>query len=460
MAEKKISIDFIPEDVQAVLNRFIENGFDVWIVGGVLRDLLYGWTPKDWDLVTSATPVQVMELFPRVIPVGLRHGTVQVHTGQTNIETTSCPAPGLEGILIDLKRRDFTVNALAYSYPEGELLDPAGGQRDLHLGVLRAVEDPFLRFNEDPLRTLRAGRFMSVYGFDIEEQTFIALRGASPGLQRVAIERIREEFFKMLLGEHFSEAFGAMLRGGVIREILPELSGRGSSEGANSGCREEVLDHSVRAVFNSPFRLRVRLAALFHDVDRLNRCEPGLEPPREQTRFSKSALTAGAIMQRFRASRILEREVAFLLENQVPDAIEGWSDSEVRRFIARVGGDMVQDVLDLAHADRMAGKECSGSMKALEKFRCRISEELNGKPPIGIQDLAIDGQDVMRILNLRPGPAVGQALRRLHRRVLEDPNENQPKNLMDFLVKEYHMNFQSMTEQRVISGEKENDDAG
>jgi tRNA nucleotidyltransferase/poly(A) polymerase len=460
MAEKKISIDFIPEDVRAVLNRFIENGFDVWIVGGVLRDLLYGWTPKDWDLVTSATPLQVMGLFPRVVPVGIRHGTVQVHAGKNNIEITSSPASGLEGILVDLKRRDFTVNALAYSYPEGELLDPVGGQRDLHLRVLRAVDDPFLRFNEDPLRTLRAGRFMSVYGFDIEERTFIALREASPGLQRVAIERIREEFFKMLLGEYFREAFGAMLSGGVIREILPELSGSASSEGANGGGRKEVLDHTVRAVFYSPFRLRVRLAALFHDVERLNRHEPGLEPRREQTRFSESALTARAIMRRFRTSRILEREVAFLLENQVPDGVEGWSDSEVRRFIARVGGDLLPDVLDLACADRMAGKESSRSIKALEGLRFRISEELKGKPPLRIQDLAIDGQDVMRILNLRPGPAVGEALQRLHRKVLENPAINQPKNLMDFLEKEYHISLQSITEQRVISGEKEDDDAG
>src|SRR5512137_1470394 len=123
-ADEKLTLDFIPDDLRQVLNRFIDYRSDVWLVGGALRDLLRGGIPKDWDLATSASPQQVMELFPRVIAIGLRHGTVQIHAGQRIIEVTSCPAAGLEGILADLKRRDFTMNALALSYPEGELIDP------------------------------------------------------------------------------------------------------------------------------------------------------------------------------------------------------------------------------------------------------------------------------------------------------------------------------------------------
>ncbi|HTY21721.1 MAG TPA: hypothetical protein VMC85_01225, partial [Desulfomonilaceae bacterium] len=153
----KIFFDFIPGDVRQILLHFVEKGFDVWLVGGALRDLLRGWIPKDWDLVTNATPPQVMTLFSRVIPIGVRHGTVQIHSGQRTIEATSCPAAGPEGILADLKRRDFTVNALALSYPEGQLIDPFGGQNDLLSLTLRAVGDARARFYEDPLRTLRAG---------------------------------------------------------------------------------------------------------------------------------------------------------------------------------------------------------------------------------------------------------------------------------------------------------------
>lgn len=187
----------------------------------------------------------------------MRHGTVQVHTPLRNIEVTSCSTGGGRGgILGDLQRRDFTINALALSYPDGQLLDPFGGQEDLLAGTLRgAVADALARFREDPLRTLRAGRFVSVYGFELEPQTFDAIAKAAPGLQEVACERIREEFFKMLLGKHFGDGFEMMLRGSVVPEILPEFSML-KEDGDGLVRRRSVVEHVVRAVQFCPYRIR------------------------------------------------------------------------------------------------------------------------------------------------------------------------------------------------------------
>ncbi len=476
---KKISLDSIPDDLQHILDRFIEHGLDVWVVGGALRDLLLGGVPKDWDLATSASPQQVMELFPRVIAIGLRHGTVQIHSGQNNIEVTSCPAAGLEGILADLKRRDFTINALALSYPEGKLIDPFGGQSDLLSQTLKAVDDAPMRFREDPLRTLRAGRFMSVYGFQLDPETFVALKDTAPELHLVSRERIREELFKMLLGEHFPDAFGWMVQGGVIQEILPELMESSfaftnrpeGDRGADGGVQETlrgplgshneidqgfdpagVLAHTIDTVHSSPPRLRVRLAALFHNLAELKRQTSDRESLREQARFRESALTAAAIMRRLRASRRQEQEVAFLVEKQVPDGVEAWTDAEVRRFIAGVGVDLLGDVMDLAYAERTARRDNSPGLRTLDRLHGRISQELKRRPPLRIQDLAISGRDIMRILRLDPSPLIGQLLRIVHQRVLENPALNESKILMDFLVKEYHIKFESNSR---LKGEEE-----
>jgi tRNA nucleotidyltransferase (CCA-adding enzyme) len=436
----RIVLEIVPEHLQVILDRFIQRQCEVWLVGGALRDLLLGRAPKDWDLATNASPRQVMAIFPRVIPIGLRHGTVQIHSGEMKVEVVSCPGAGFEGILADLKRRDFTVNALALSYPGGKLIDPFGGQRDLVSRTLRAVGDARARFHEDPLRTLRAGRFMSVYGFHIEPETFTALKDAAPELDRVARERVREELFKMLPGDYFSDAFGWMVRGGVIEEILPEIVARNDNSIVRCD-QSEMLDHTVNTVHLSPPRLRVRLAALFHNLAGLERaCSDGERTP-EQSGFHRSAVVAAEIMRRLRAARKEERAVASLVENQIPDGAEFWTDAEVRRFLARAGDELLDDVLDLAHAERLARKDAAAGVSAFDGFRSKITRERERKRPLRIQDLAINGLDVMKIIGLSPGPLVGQLLQSLHRQVLADPTINERKILMDFMVKEYHIKF-------------------
>ncbi len=433
-----IALNIIPDDLHEVLQRFVAGGFEVWVVGGALRDMLLGLPPQDWDLTSSASPEEVMRLFPRVVPIGFRHGTVQVHTRVRSIEVTSCA--GLQGIRADLQRRDFTINALALTYPDGLLLDPFRGRWDLATRTLRAVENASARFREDPLRTLRAGRFSSVYGFEIEPLTFAALQETAPRLQGVAWERIRDEFFKMLLGRQVRKGFAVLIRGGILPVILPEVT-RDAEEGTDRDC-EETLEHLVNCVAYSPRRIQVRLAALFHHLAEGTGSRSGGEGAWLVASAIESAQLAQTILKRWRASRNLTRQVVALVTQQVPEGVEGWRDGEIRRFLAQVGRDQLDDVLALARADRMARRDRRRGLAVLRDLQKRVADELERNPPLQRQDLAVSGRDLMQAFHLPSGPLVGQLLQTLYQYVLEHPASNEYKILMDFLKKKYTLMFQ------------------
>jgi tRNA nucleotidyltransferase (CCA-adding enzyme) len=436
----RLSLASIPTRIQEVLGKFHEKGFEAWVVGGALRDLLWGWEPKDWDLATNATSQEVMGLFPRVIPIGIRHGTVRILWHDQDIEVTSCPVQDREWLVKDLGRRDFTVNAMALSYPQGRLIDPFHGAEDLRRRILRGVGDPRARLREDPLRTLRAGRLVSVYGFEMEPPTADAIGQEAPGLAGVATERIREEFFKLLLGSHFLKAFQMMRRGGVMGHILPELE-ESDGQGTPLPRGPLRLERALLAVHHGPPNISVRLAALFHNIGMMRR--EASESPSAAPRgmFEQSAETARLILRRLRVSRNLEEKVVALISNQIPDRTDTWTDGDLRRFLAGIEVGLVDDLLALAQATRSAEIDGSEALAVVERLGSRLQEQLAGRPPLRVNDLAIDGGDVMESLHLEPGPQVGKILKALHELVLEDPSRNSRKFLMDFLRKEYHIGF-------------------
>ena len=441
MNPPSLDLSFIPGDVVRIMERYRRAGFDVWLVGGALRDRLLGLSPKDWDLASGAGVDDTIRLFRKVVPVGARHGTVQVHTDLRDVEVTAVPRGGAEGILADLGRRDFTVNALALSYPDGVLLDPHGGGEDLQSRTLRAVGDARARLREDPLRVLRAGRFVSVYGFRIHELTMAAMEEESAGLERVALERVRDEMTKMILGAAVEEAFEKMRLCGALGVVLPELleEGEGSrrSEQAQARYRQ-----TLRTVHLSPVRLRIRLAALFHEIVPSSRTRTGktAEPvPGFLLRCEANARLASEIMMRWRMSHREIREVRALVENRVPRGAGSWSDADVRRFLARVAPELLEDLLALARAERLASEQPETGLRELRDLERRIGRQLEQRPPLRLEDLSVDGQAVMKALGIGPGPEVGRILRRLHREVLEDPSLNDSKILINFLKKEYHM---------------------
>ena len=405
----------VPPTVRRIMKRLRQKGHGIWLVGGAVRDMMRGVPPKDWDLITEASPERVSALFPRVVPVGLRHGTVTVHMDRMDVEVTSLPEGGdLAG---DLARRDFTINAMALSFPGYALSDPWDGRGDLARKRIRATGSAQQRFREDPLRPLRGARFASTLGFSVEVRTLEAMKESAPLLKSVAGERIREEMMALLMGVNVLGALEIAKDAGLLEQILPEL-GRGPDS--------RRLRHTLRTVSESPPRLRVRLAALFHALG-------GLEArdARESARLTEE------VMSRWRFPRRESEAVQKLVEQQESIYRSSWTDGDVRRFMARAGRDFVEDLLDLASARirwRPGGRE---AVKAIESLRDRAREELLEDPPLETNRLALTGRDVMRILHLPPGPRVGEILRELHEDVLEHPRWNRQDLLEEILRKRY-----------------------
>ncbi len=433
---KLCGLDFVPNHVLEIMEHLFHSGFDVWLVGGALRDFFSGQAPKDWDLATSASPSEIMRLFPRVIPVGIQHGTVRIHTAQEDIEVTTYGKPGREGILADLGRRDFTVNALALSYPEGRLLDPHGGSEDLRHHLLKTVGNARSRLNEDPLRILRAGRFLGVYGYRIHPNVSAAVKDSLAGIDGIAVERIRDEMLKLIMGKHVEKAFEWMRRCGVLRKVLPELE-RECRRNRRSSCPFDVYRHTLYTVHNSPFRLRVRLAALFHRLGQKTSVHGAGRRENRSLNSQASAHAAFAVMDRWRMPQQLIQDVMILVRNHIPRNALRWGGAQLRRLLAAVGPDLLEDLLDLAYADRISGNCREKSLEELNRLRSRISVQMKSRPPLHIGDLALNGTDVMQALSLKPGPLVGEILEQIHQWVLDEPGLNVRDVLIDRIQAKY-----------------------
>ena len=408
----QFGLESIPPDVLEIVERLFRLGFSVYVVGGALRDILFGESPKDWDLATDATPEKVMEIFPKVFPLGIRFGTVVVLTRKRQVEITTFP--GESGILGDLARRDFTLNALALSYPEGVLLDPHDGRKDLDTLTLRAVGTAVARFREDPLRILRAARFVSRYGFRVEETTSDAMASLCGELRRIAVERIREEISATITGPHIREAFRVLHQCGALRTVLPELEASPAPSECFSAATD-VYGHIAEMIHYCPPSIRVRTAALLHTV-------PSLAP---------------AVMTRWKMSTNRIREISTLTDNRIPSAAHSWTDATMRQYMAQIGTELLGDALDLAAAHERSVGGPFVSSESVENLRARFSTQIERNVPISIKNLAINGHDVVQILGIRPGPAVGTILKDIHREVLINPDLNIKSVLIDFLRNRY-----------------------
>lgn len=429
----------IPADVGRVLDLLLVAGSRSWVVGGVLRDHLLGAAPRDWDLATEAAPEEVLRILRphfTVVPVALKHGTVRAITPKREVEITSLRGPGVEGLLRDLGRRDFTINAMAWAYPDGGLLDPGEGKKDLETGCLRAVGDPQARFREDPLRVLRAARFVSCLGFRVDAATYRALRSEAEGLRKVAVERVRDEMCRLLLGSYIEPAFSLLRNGRLFPWILPEiLEGFGVRQ--NRYHRHDVYRHTIQVVRNAPARLPVRLAALLHDIGKPRVRKSVGGEFRFHGHAAAGAEVAAAVLTRWRLPGRLVQDVVVLVRNHMLLGSDRWSGAAVRRFIRRVGKERLPDLFDLACADRLDHVDPEASLAALDRLKVRVRDELEKSPPLERGELAIDGADVMDRLDIGPGPMVGEILKRVQELVLDDPEKNDRQRLLDWIQSRY-----------------------
>lgn len=424
----------IPSTVRAFLEWLVRNNYRAWIVGGAVRDWILGKKPKDWDIATDAPSKVILDSPFKTYAVGTRFGVVDVNVGDHIVEATSIiESAGSDRIEKDLERRDFTINALAISFPDGKFLDLFGGIKDLERKRLRPPKDPVRRFQEDPLRILRAARFVSLEDFHVTPTTLSAMKMTAPLIKTVAAERIREEMFRMVVGANIIEGFELLRKSGALREFFPELL-EGWRKKQNVHHRYDIYHHILYTLFHSPQRLRVRLAALFHDI-----AKPRVRIKKNgRFRFfgheKIGEQMTREILERWRTSHQLTKEVCILVKNHMVYNIEKWSDGAIRRLIHRVGKPLINDFLDLLKADRLAhGTDDRKSVEEVELLETRIKREIGSNGLLSRKNLAINGHDVMKFLNVGPGPLVGRVLENAFRHVLKYPEDNRKERLLELL---------------------------
>lgn len=460
----------IPNYIIYVLKALSNAGFEGFVVGGPVRDMLIQRNPNDWDVTTNATPEQVQEIFPEnfyentfgTVGVVLRVKDNQVVTEKDEsvepivVHVTTFRSEGEysdfrrpdtviwgKSIEEDLLRRDFTINAVALRVEKeifsqlpdvwaeeyislfpGDfvLIDPYGGLVDLQKKLIRAVGSSSERFQEDALRMLRAVRFSSQLHFEIEDETKKAILEKSQNLQHISGERIRDEFLKILGSESPYEGVQLLDQLGLLQLIFPELvAGRGMDQRGHHVY--DIFEHSLQALkFCPSLDPIVRLAALLHDIGKV----PTLEVRDGINTFYNHDIIGGKMVREI-AHRLhlskKDREKLFTLVRFHMFSVDTiQTDAAVRRFIVKVGVDNIGDMVDLRIGDRLGSGTKDPEGWRLKEFKKRI--EILLMPTFTVKDLAIDGRDVMRVLNIPPGPQIGQVLNALFEEVLDDPNKN------------------------------------
>ena len=431
------------KEVAAVFN---SKGKEVYLVGGAVRDLMLGRSSADWDLATNARPEEVMQYFNRVIPTGIKHGTVTIRYKGTSIEATTFRTESeysdgrrpdeiqyAQTIEEDLSRRDFTMNAAAVKLPEGTLIDPFNGQHDIHHRLIRCVGNAVERFSEDGLRPLRAVRFAAQLGFDLEEKTLKAIPGALKTTFKVAAERIREELDKIIVSGSPQTGFVLMEETGLLTLILPELDMcRGIEQKGYHNY--DVLDHSYFScayAARKGFSREVRIAALFHDIGK-----PSVQKMGENGHWTfynhekESLRLAEDIMRRFRYPSAVIEKVTRLVAAHMFHYEETWKDSAVRRFIIRTGEDLLPELFDLRMADSAGTLGTDPDPALILPFRNRIESVLAAGGALSVKNLAVDGNDLINI-GVKPGKYVGIILKELLEATVDDPALNNKEKLLE-----------------------------
>lgn len=432
----------IPQQVDWILAELEKNGYEAYIVGGCVRDSLLERKPKDWDVTTSARPQDVKRIFRNTYDTGIEHGTVSVRVGTEIYEVTTFRVDGdysdhrrpdsveyTDKLAEDLKRRDFTMNAMAY-HPRTGLVDLFGGQEDLRTGCIRCVGDPEERFEEDALRMLRAFRFAARFGFQVEEKTEKAVRMKAPLLENVSRERVREEMDQLVCS-----AYPGILRNvcetGLMAYIIPEWI---PCIGAKQNTPYHVYtveEHMIRAVEAAqPVRV-VRWAALLHDI-----AKPHCRNTDAQGRDhfpghpEQSAQMADKILRGLKFDNATRE--AIVLSIRLHDETPPQDLCQMRHLMSRIPDGFYPYLQALQRADAAAQnpRYLEASMEKLDVARALYEQVVEEKQCVKLADLAINGRDLMD-LGFPKGRMIGEVLQQLLQQVLDYPNMNQKGLLLD-----------------------------
>jgi tRNA nucleotidyltransferase (CCA-adding enzyme) len=449
-------LNFIPKEIINVYQKLQGKGYEVYFVGGCVRDIFLQKTTKDWDFATFAKPEEILKVFPNGfcdnkfgtvgIPIkisGKEQEVIEITTFRTESSYKDRRHPEFvewgKTIEEDLQRRDFTINAIAVkltthnSQLTTDITDPHGGQQDIDKKLIRAVGNPNERFKEDALRLMRAARLATELSFTIDKETWNAIMEDASLIREIASERVCDELLKILDSDFPYEGIMLLKNSGLLEQILPELL-QGvdiSQERPGRHHTTDVFTHNILSLKFCPSKDPiVRFAALIHDIGK----------PKAATKDDKGFVIfhnhelegtrlAYQICERLRFSKKDRQRVVNLIRWHMFTVDERITDAAVRRFIRKVGVENVKDMMDLRIGDRLGGGTQTAESWRLKLFKKRVEEQLSPKP-FSIEDMAIDGNDIMKTLNIKPGPKVGEILEKLFAEVDEDLSKNNKEYLL------------------------------
>jgi putative nucleotidyltransferase with HDIG domain len=415
-------------------------GHSAYVVGGSLRDVLLGRDPFDWDLATDARPDQILKLFDDAVyenafgTVVVRHAgeLYEVTTFRTDHDYTDFRRPHRvefgDSVEVDLARRDFTANAVAWGAQSSEapgLVDPHGGRPDIAARILRAVGEPKARFEEDALRMVRAVRLAATLGFTIEPATLAGVEANADLVRYLSGERIQTELSKLLAAERPSVGLRLLADTGLLERISPDLGlQRGVPQNKVPG--EDLWDHTLRSVDAARVdRPVVRLAALLHDIGKPGTFSDGHFLHHDVV----GAELAATLLDQLRFPRAVRERVVHLVRHHMFSYEPNWSDGAVRRFIGKIGVEAIDDLFALREADNL-GSGLAPDAGGLGVLRARVMAELEGDVVLDRSQLQIDGRDLIEELGLRQGPQLGRILDELLEKVIVDPALNDRATLL------------------------------
>ncbi len=447
MLEIKTKAFNVPPNIKELSEIFRKNNFSLFLVGGAVRDWLLGIKNHDYDFTTDAKPDEVKSLFKHTIDTGVKHGTVtvlykggsyEITTFRTESDYSDMRHPDkvefVTSLDEDLRRRDFTINALAINLADGKLIDKDNKTSDLENGLIRAIGDPDERFKEDALRMLRACRFSSKLNFEIEKNTLKAIIRLKENISFVSAERIREELFKLIDSPSPRRGLNYMKETGLMKIILPELE-------ATSGVmqlgyhNEDVYEHSIMALEYAAkhnFPLEVKLACLFHDIGKPETQKMGNGRYTFYTHEAVGAKMTENILRRLKASNKEIEDVSHLVGEHMFNYTPLWTDAAVRRFINRVGLDYIDRLFMLRDADREATTNLKASQDNSE-LRLRVNNQK--KNALSLKDLKINGNDLKK-LGITDGKKIGKTLNRLLSLVIDEPTLNDYATLSELALQD------------------------
>lgn len=441
----------MPAAAKTIIQKLNQNGYEAYVVGGCVRDSLMGKTPNDWDITTSAMPEEVKAIFGRTIDTGIQHGTVTVMVKNEGYEITTYRIDGeyknhrspekvsfTRSLTEDLKRRDFTINAMAYNDETG-IVDLFDGMKDLEQGVIRCVGDPHERFDEDALRILRAVRFAAQLGFEIEKGTEEAITADAKFLRDISAERIQTELTKLLMSDH-TEKLEDAYRLGITAVILPEFDKMIETPQRNPHHIYDVGHHTLKVIEHVPKDMVLRYAALLHDAgkpDTKEIDEDGTTHFRGHNVASEQI--ANEVLHRLKLDNNTIRDVKKLVF---------WHDYGIgndkitmksfRRTMSKMGIDYFEPLILLRRADMLGQSDYNREQKEAniklmqEMYRTILEED----QCLAVKDLNLNGKDLQE-LGVKPGPDMGKILSGLLDFVLDNPELNTKEQLMQLVQEQF-----------------------